>query len=50
LKYLDDVLVVLGAGLIVFGVSQINQTAAIILAGVFCMAGGVVIGKAGSQV
>jgi hypothetical protein len=49
LKYLDDALVVVGVGLIVLGVARIDLTAAMIVAGLFCIAGGIVIGKAGSQ-
>jgi hypothetical protein len=44
MKYLDDLLVVVGCGLIVYGIAQISPVAAWITSGVFCMAGGVVLG------
>jgi hypothetical protein len=43
-KYLDDALVIIGCGLVVFGISQLSPVAAWIFSGVFCMAGGVVLG------
>lgn len=47
LKHLDDILIVTGAALIVYGVSLFSVPGAFILAGVECIAGGYLIGVAG---
>jgi 1,4-dihydroxy-2-naphthoate octaprenyltransferase len=46
MRFIDDVLVVAGAGAIVIGVSLVNIPAAWIVAGVLCIAGGIVYGLA----
>lgn len=45
-KYLDDILIIAGCGVIVFTVAQLSLIAAGIVAGVFLMAGGIAIGLA----
>jgi len=42
-KYLDDVLMVVGGGLLVYGVSLVSIPAAWIVAGVLCIVAGIAV-------
>jgi hypothetical protein len=42
-KYLDDALVVVGGGLLVYGVSLVSIPAAWIVAGVLCIVAGIAV-------
>ncbi len=44
IKYLDDLLILLGCGLIVFATYRISFTAALYVGGFFLLAGGLLIG------
>jgi hydrogenase/urease accessory protein HupE len=43
-KYLDDILLLAGAGLILAATAALNLVAALYVAGVFCIIAGVLVG------
>ena len=44
-KYLDDILVMTGCAVVVYGVSQLSPVAAWIVSGIFLIIGGIVLAK-----
>jgi len=49
MKYLDDVLVVLGAVLVCVGVYQVLPVVTWFVAGAFCIAGGVLVARSNNN-